>query len=130
MHVRDAMSTILLSVGPDHTIRQAARLMAQRRIGSAIVIDPEGAGIGILTERDILNAIGQGLDPDTERAAAHITWEVVYAAPQWTLDEAARAMVNGGFRHLVVLDGDEVLGVISVRDVLRAFTKAPEEAAL
>lgn len=117
------MSKPVLVVGPEHTIRQAAQLMAQRRIGSAIVIDPEGSGVGILTERDVLNAVGRGLDPDVERAAAHITWDVVYAGPQWTLAEAATAMVRGGFRHLVVMDGDDVLGVISVRDILRAWTR-------
>jgi CBS domain-containing protein len=123
MHVRDAMTKPVLVVGPEHTIRQAAQLMAARRVGSAVVVDPEGSGVGIMTERDVLNAIGRGLDPDTERVAAHITWDVVYAGPQWTLDEAAAAMIRGGFRHLVVLDGDDVLGVISVRDIVRAWTQ-------
>jgi CBS domain-containing protein len=76
-----------------------------------------------MTERDILYAIGRGLDPDVERAASHLTWDVVYASPTWTLEEAAAAMVRGGFRHLVVLDGAEVLGVISVRDILRVWTQ-------
>src|SRR5688572_10556544 len=97
MQVRDAMSKTVLIVGPDHTLRQAAQLMSSRRVGSAVVIDPDGAGTGILTERDILNALGAGLDPDTERAASHITWDVVYAGPAWTLEEAAAAMVRGGF---------------------------------
>ena len=124
MQVRDAMSKVVLSVGPEHTIRQTAQLMSARRVGSAVVIDPEGSGVGIITERDVLNAIGNGLDPDVERAAAHITWDVVYAGPTWTLEEAAAAMVRGGFRHLVVLDGDEVLGIISVRDILRVWAQA------
>jgi CBS domain-containing protein len=124
MHVRDAMSTLALSVGPDHTLRQTARLMAERRVGSAVVIDPEGAGTGIITERDILYAIGEGLDPDVARTADHLTWDVVYARPDWTIDEAAAAMVRGGFRHLVVVDDDEVLGVISVRDILRVWSQA------
>ena len=91
--------------------------------GSAIVVDPDGSGVGIITERDVLYAIGSGLDPDVERTVAHQTSEVVYAAPDWTVAEAARAMVRGGFRHLVVLDGDDVLGVISVRDVLRVWAE-------
>jgi CBS domain-containing protein len=122
MQVRDAMSKAVLIVGPDHTLRQAAQLMSSRRVGSAVVIDPDGAGTGILTERDILNAVGAGLDPDAERAATHITWDVVYAGPSWTLEEAAAAMVRGGFRHLVVLEGDDVLGIISVRDILRVWS--------
>ncbi|WP_433081706.1 CBS domain-containing protein [Dactylosporangium sp. CA-052675] len=123
MQVHEAMSTAVVQLGPDHTLRQAAALMARRKVGSAIVVDPDGAGIGIITERDILNAIGTDLDPDGERAADHITWEVVYASPSWTLEEAAAAMVRGGFRHLVVLDGDDVLGVISVRDIVRVWVQ-------
>src|ERR687896_73116 len=103
MRVRDAMSKPVLTVGPDHTLRQVAKQMSARRVGAAIVVDPESAGVGIMTERDLLNAIGAGLDPDTERASGHITWEVVYAVPDWTLEEAATAMVRGGFRHLVVM---------------------------
>jgi CBS domain-containing protein len=124
MRVRDAMSKPVLTVGPDHTLRQVAQQMARRRVGAAIVVDPEAAGVGIMTERDLLYAIGAGLDPDAERAAGHITWEVVYAVPDWTLEEAATAMVRGGFRHLVVMDGADVLGVISVRDILRAWAPA------
>jgi CBS domain-containing protein len=121
MQVHEAMSTAVVQLGPDHTLRQAAQLMSGRHVGSAIVVDPDGSGVGIITERDILKAIGADLDPDVERTAEHITWEVVYASPSWTIEEAASAMVRGGFRHLVVLDGDEVLGVISVRDVLRVW---------
>jgi CBS domain-containing protein len=117
------MSKSVLELGPDHTLRHAAQLMASRRVGSAIVTDPEGAGVGILTERDVLNAIGTGLDPDVERTGSHITWDVVYAGPTWTLEEAAGAMVRGGFRHLVVMDGDDVLGVISVRDIIRVWVQ-------
>jgi CBS domain-containing protein len=129
MQVRDAMSKSVLIVGPEHTLRQTAQLMSARRVGSAIVEDPDGEGVGIITERDILNAIGTGLDPDVERSAGHITWEVVYAGPDWTLEEAAAAMVRGGFRHLVVLDGDDVLGIISVRDIIRVWTGKPVAAA-
>ena len=75
MQVRDAMTKPVLIIGPDHTLRQAAQLMSARRVGSAVVIDPDSSGVGIMTERDVLNAIGAGLDPDTERAASHITWE-------------------------------------------------------
>jgi CBS domain-containing protein len=123
MQVRDAMSKAVLTVGPEHTLRQTARLMSSRKTGSAVVIDPDGAGVGIITERDVLNALAAGLDPDVEHAAGHITWDVVYAGPSWTLEEAAAAMIRGGFRHLVVVSDDEVLGVISVRDVLRVWTQ-------
>jgi CBS domain-containing protein len=123
MYVRDAMTKPVLVVGPEHTVRQVAQLMTARRIGSAIVVDPDSSGVGILTERDILYAIGRGLDPDVERVTNHLTWDVVYAGPTWTLDEAAAAMLRGGFRHLVVMDADEVLGVISVRDIIRVWSQ-------
>ena len=125
MQVRDAMSKVVLQVGPEHTLRQTARLMSARRVGSAVVVDPESEGVGIITERDMLYAIGRGLDPDAERTADHITWDAVYAGPAWTLEDAAAAMVRGGFRHLVVLDGSEVLGIISVRDILRVWAHDP-----
>jgi CBS domain-containing protein len=129
MQVRDAMTKSVLIVGPEHTIRQVCQLMANRRVGSAVVVDPELSGVGIMTERDVLYAIGRGLDPDVERATNHLTWDVVYAGPEWTLEEAAAAMIRGGFRHLVVLENDEVLGVISVRDIIRAWTDQRRMAA-
>ncbi|MFI1099086.1 cyclic nucleotide-binding/CBS domain-containing protein [Streptomyces melanogenes] len=121
MLVRDAMSTVVLTIGPAHTLRQAARLMAARRVGAAVVLDPDTSGLGILTERDILNSVGQGQDPDRETASTHTTTDVVFAAPGWTLDEAADAMSHGGFRHLIVLDGDGPVGVVSVRDIIRCW---------
>lgn len=128
MLVRDAMTKPVLVVGPDHTLRQVAQRMAERRVGSAIVIDPDSEGVGILTERDLLYAVGAGLDPDQERVAAHITRDVVYAVADWTLTEAAGAMARGGFRHLVVLAGTEVVGVISVRDIMRVWARDPANA--
>ncbi|MEU6663228.1 CBS domain-containing protein [Streptomyces sp. NPDC046821] len=124
MLVRDAMSSMILTVGPAHTLRQSARLMSERRIGSAVVLDPDTYGIGILTERDILNSLGLGQDPDHETAGTHTTTDVVFAAPEWTLDEAAEAMARGGFRHLIVLDGREPVGIVSVRDIIRCWAQA------
>ncbi|CAL9570475.1 MULTISPECIES: CBS domain-containing protein [Streptomyces] len=127
MLVRDAMSTVVLTIGPAHTLRQAAALMSARKVGAAIVLDPDAGGIGILTERDILNSVGRGQDPDTERAHAHTTNDVVFAAPTWTLEEAAGAMAHGGFRHLIVLDRDEPAGVVSVRDIIRCWAPARQQ---
>lgn len=128
MLVRDAMSTVILTVGPAHTLRQAAGLMSARRVGAAVVLDPDAGGIGILTERDILDSVGLGQNPDTERIHAHTTTHVVFAAPTWTLQEAARAMTHGGFRHLIVLDRGEVAGIVSVRDIIRCWLPAREPA--
>ncbi|MFJ2115179.1 HPP family protein, partial [Streptomyces sp. NPDC087850] len=73
MLVRDAMSSVVLTIGPAHTLRQAARLMSARRVGAAVVLDLDRCGIGILTERDILNSLGSGQSPDVETASAHTT---------------------------------------------------------
>lgn len=122
MKVRDGMTTLVLTIGPAHTLREAARLMSARRVGAAVVIDPEHAGVGILTERDILDSIGAGQDPDSELAGAHRTVDVVFATPEWTLEQAASTMVRAGFRHLVVVDGHEVTGLLSMRDIVRCWT--------
>jgi CBS domain-containing protein len=135
MRVRDGMSTTVLSVGPEHTLRDAARLMSDRKVGAAVVLDPDGQGPGILTERDILDAIGAGQDPATERVREHLTADIVFAAPDWSLEEAAVAMVRGRFRHLVVTENGEISGVLSVRDIVRCWTDdgaicdVPESAA-
>ncbi|MEU2791438.1 CBS domain-containing protein [Streptomyces sp. NPDC007100] len=126
MYVRNAMSTVVLTIGPAHTLRQAAHLMAARRVGAAVVLDTDTSGLGILTERDILNSLGAGENPDLETAQAHTTSDVVFAAPGWTLDEAADAMVHGGFRHLIVLDDLEPVGIVSVRDIIRCRASVSE----
>jgi CBS domain-containing protein len=117
------MSRVVLSVGPGHTLRDAARLMATKGVGAAVVMDPEAPGPGILTERDVLNAVGAGKDPDAERVADHLTADVVFAAPDWSLERAAAEMVRGQFRHLIVCDAGEVEGILSVRDVVRVWTQ-------
>jgi len=124
MQVRDAMSPDVLTIGPDHTLRDAARQMSSRKVGAAVVLDGDQDQPGILTERDILDAIGQGQDVDVERVAEHLTSDIVVAHPDWGLDKAAAAMVAGGFRHLVVCQGSDVVGMLSVRDIVRV--SAPE----
>lgn len=122
MQVRDGMSSMVLTVGPDHTLRDTARLMSERKVGAAVVIDPDGHGPGIITERDILHSLGAGHDPDREHVAEHLTRDVVFAAPDWSLEDAATEMVRGRFRHLIVLDQGETVGILSVRDVVRCWT--------
>jgi CBS domain-containing protein len=136
MQVQEGMSQMVLTVGPGHNLRAVARLMSERRVGAAVVMDPEGHGPGIITERDILNSVGAGQDPDEEAVEEHLTRDVVFAAPDWSLEEAASAMVRGGFRHLIVLDGAETVGILSVRDIVRCWTgdgaicPVPDKAAV
>jgi CBS domain-containing protein len=122
MQVREGMTAAVLTVGPGHTLREATRLMTERKVGAAIVVDPEQPGPGILTERDVVAAIGSGLDPDTERVAAHLSSRLTFAEPQWSLEHAAEEMVRGGFRHLVVVEAGEIVGVLSMRDIVRCWT--------
>ncbi|MCX4660213.1 CBS domain-containing protein [Streptomyces uncialis] len=129
MLVRDAMSTVVLTIGPAHTLRQAASLMSARRVGAAVVLDPDTSGLGILTERDILVSLGLGQNPDRETAGTHTTTDVVFATPAWTLKDAARAMTQGGFRHLIVLGDSEPIGVVSVRDILRCWAPVERRTA-
>jgi len=129
MNVRDGMTKVVVSVGPAHTLREAARLMSGHRVGAAVVVDAEHSGIGILTERDILDSVGAGQDPDSELVADHRTSAVVFAAPNWTLERAAEAMVTGNFRHLVVIDGSEVAGLLSMRDIVRCWADSQDRSA-
>lgn len=121
MHVRDGMSEVVLTVGPGHTLRETAAAMCRRVVGAAVVFDPEAQGPGMITERDILRSLADGQDPDEERVANHLTAELTFAAPDWSLEEAAAAMVRGRFRHLVVVDAGELVGILSMRDIVRVW---------
>lgn len=123
MLVRDVMTSAVLTVGPTHTVRQVAQAMRTRHVGAVVVHDPDADGPGILTERDVLECVAAGQDPDTELAADHLTPEAVVGTPDWDLDRAAAAMVSGGFRHLVICADDEVVGVLSVRDIVKAWSR-------
>jgi CBS domain-containing protein len=122
MHVREGMSTVVLTVGPGHTLREAARLMSERKVGAAVVMDPESEGPGIITERDVLEAVGDGQDVDVERVENHLTQSLVFASPEWSLEQAAAEMIRRGFRHLVVVEGSDIAGVLSMRDIVRCWT--------
>jgi CBS domain-containing protein len=122
-HVRDGMTEVVLTVGPGHSLREAAAAMCGRRVGAAVVLDPEAPGPGVITERDILKAVGAGQDTDAERVADHLTSTVTYASPDWSLEKAAATMVRGGFRHLVVVEGQELAGILSIRDIVRCWTQ-------
>lgn len=121
MRVSDGMSDVVLTIGPGHTLREAAAAVWERQVGAAVIVDPDTPGPGVITERDILRAIARGQDPDEERVADHLTSQLTFAHPDWSLEQAAAAMVRGGFRHLVVVDGSELLGVLSMRDIVRVW---------
>jgi CBS domain-containing protein len=130
MDVRDGMNRTVVTVGPEHTLREAARRMTRSDVGAAVVLDPEGMGPGILTERDLLHACGAGDDLDAELVKDHLTQRLTYAAADWSLERAAEEMVRARFRHVVVLDGSEVVGILSMRDIVRCWTQSGATSTL
>ncbi len=116
------MSRLILTVGPSHTLREAARRMSEKQVGAAVVIDEEQPGPGIVSERDLLYSLGRGEDPDAELVADHMTGSIISAAPDWSLERAAVEMSNRHIRHLVVVEGGELVGILSMRDIVRVWT--------
>ena len=124
MEVRDGMSSVVLTVGPSHTLRQAAEKMREKGTGAALVFDEMSPAPRIITERDILNALGAGKDPDSESVGDHMSDSVISAEPAWSLEQAAGEMVRRGIRHLVVVERGELIGVLSMRDIVRCWTSS------
>jgi len=122
MEVRQGMSKVVLTLGPGHTLRDAARRMVEKEVGAAVVIDEEYPGPRIISERDILNSLGTGEDPDSERVGDHMSDTLISAAPDWSLERAAMEMSKRRIRHLVVIDGGELVGILSMRDIVRVWT--------
>lgn len=121
MQVRDGMSEITLTVGPSHTLREAAQKMVEKGTGAALVIDAEQP-TSVVTERDLLISVARGQDPDREQVADHMSEGVLTAAPDWSLERAAAEMSRRNVRHLVVFDGGDAVGVLSIRDIVRCWT--------
>lgn len=130
MQVREGMSSVVLTVGPGHTLREAARLMSEKAVGAAVVIDEELPGPGILSERDILRSVGAGEDPDSERVRNHMSDSVIMASPSWSLERAATEMSKRHIRHLVVAEGSDVVGILSMRDIMRVWTSHGATSAM
>ena len=121
MQVREGMSETVLTIGPSHTLRDAAQAMCHRNVGAAVVLDPDAPGPSVITERDILLAVGRGEDPGAELVSDHVTSNLTLAEPDWSLEQAAATMVRGRFRHLVVYERGELAGILSMRDIMRCW---------
>jgi CBS domain-containing protein len=125
VRVKDAMSTDLLVVGTAVTVAEAARLMLKRRVGAAVVVDERFPGPGIITERDVMRALADGRDPEATPVEACMTFEARTATTNWDLDTAAEEMINGHFRHLLVVDEQgRMVGIVSMRDIVGAHIRA------
>jgi signal-transduction protein with cAMP-binding, CBS, and nucleotidyltransferase domain len=122
MEVREGMSNVVLTVGPGHTLRDAAERMVEKGVGAAVVIDDEYPGPRIISERDILNSVGRGENPDSESVGEHMSDTLIAAAPDWSLERAAMEMAKRHIRHLVVIESGELVGILSMRDIVRVWT--------
>lgn len=124
MQVKDGMSQVSVSVGPTHTLREAARMMVEKKTGAALVVDADLPTPSIVTERDLLISVARGENPDEERVGEHMSEGVITAEPSWSLEHAAAEMSRRGVRHLVVFDGGDAVGILSMRDIVRVWTSA------
>jgi CBS domain-containing protein len=119
--IRDIMSTQLVTVVPSTTVAEAATSMAERRVGSALVM--EGGLVGIFTERDIVRALSQDFDAPGHPVSDWMTRDPTTIDPDAPVDEALVRMLGAGFRHFPVVEGGEVVGIVSIRDLTRATTE-------
>jgi CBS domain-containing protein len=130
MEVREGMSKVVLTIGPGHTLREAATKMTEKGVGAAVVLDEDAPGPGILSERDLLTSIGRGQDPDSERVVDHMSDSVITATPDWSLERAATEMAQRRIRHLVIVDAGELIGVLSMRDIMRVWASEGATSAM
>lgn len=122
MNVEDLMNTDLCTVDPEATLAEASTLMGERGVGSAMVIDG-GRLVGIVTERDVVRAMSNAHDAPTRPVAEWMTRNPGAAAPGTAIKEALKTMVDGGFRHLPICEGDKPVGMVSMRDIAKALAE-------
>jgi CBS domain-containing protein len=120
MELTDVMATHVVTVSPDTQIGDAARRMVEADVGAAMVVDEAGDLVGVISERDLMRCVSDGIDPATP-VSERMTSHVLTAAPDTTIPEAMALMVDGHFRHLPVVNDGHVVGVISMRDLM-AYT--------
>lgn len=108
-------------MGADTTLRQAAVRMGQYHTGAALVLDPTLPGPGIVTERDILRALADGHDPDEAKVGDFMHSQLIAAAPSWPATQAAEKMMKHHIRHIVVFEEATLVGILSMRDVIKVL---------
>ena len=115
--VRVVMAVPVVSIEPTATLRAAAALMDDEEIGAVTVPSPDGPG-GLLSERDVVRALGTGADPDTATVASAMSADPLWVEAETPLDAVLDLMFETGVRHVPVVAGREVIGMVSMRDVL------------
>ena len=121
--VEKTMSTRLLTIEPSQALQEAAHQMADRRVG-AILVTEGNKLVGILTERDVLRAVGKGTIEGS--VADWMTRDPMTVGPEATNGEAAMLMIHGGFRHVPICDQDELVGIVSIRDLMTLPNETPK----
>jgi CBS domain-containing protein len=126
--VGEMMARDVLSVAPEDTIGEAAQQMVDRGVGSAVVLD-YGRLIGIFTERDLLRAVADRVHSSEARVREWMTAEPITITPETSAEEAAQLMLDNGFRHLPVVEGERAVGIVSIRDVARWISEDASDAS-
>lgn len=120
MNVEQLMSKPVCSVDPETTLAEATTVMGERHVGSALILDNDEL-VGILTERDVVRAMSGAFDAPARPVIEWMTKRPTTTGPDTPVREALRIMVEGGFRHLPIVDEGQVVGIVSMRDIARAL---------
>jgi CBS domain-containing protein len=123
--LRDVAIRHLLTIDPRSTLRRASKVMSERGVGCAVVVENERVA-GIVTERDILHALAQDKSVDDTTVDDVMTRDVVSGEPGWQIAQAVQAMSEGGFRHLLVMELNDPVGIVSLRDLMQAMVETAE----
>ena len=128
MKVRDVIDNELVIVAPDEALSVVCRQLEARRVGSALVVE-DGSLVGILTERDVVRAVAEGANPEKAQAADYMSRMLTTIGADETMEEAARIMTSQRIRHLPVVDGAQIDGVLSIRDIVQGIVQgtSPDE---
>ena len=126
--LRDVAVRHLLTVDCKATLRRASKVMTDRGVGCAVVIEKERVA-GIITERDILHAVAREDNVDETSVESVMTRDVVSGAPGWDITKAVKTMTEGGFRHLLVMEMDDPVGIVSLRDLMDSMVELTQPDA-
>jgi CBS domain-containing protein len=127
MEVGALATKSVLTVRPGHSLKEVAERMIERDVGAAAVVSGDGSP-GIITERDLMRAMAAGADPASSTVEDFMTANAITASPSWGVGEAARKMIHGRFRHLLVLGHmGEISGILSIRDLVESLLEGYSE---
>ncbi len=119
----------VVTITTDQTLEEAARMMRDRGVTALAVIDVDSRDPGIITEADVGRAMADDADPRKRTVRDYLTLDVIAATSDWTLERAARTMVAGHFRHLMVVEQHKVVGILSMSDIVTTWARERDEAA-